>query len=336
MAKSKGSVLGIIAIIIGASGLGLGLFSFFNFQVVEDPTGIEFPVSSEAEIRDALSAIGTGYGIITITNNITLNATIEINGGGNYVIQGAGAVIKCAIDQEAIDITNARSLTIQNIKIDTTEVSLLSLNIIQINEANNNPIYIRNLHIIGDSNTTGRGLYILSDNVWVSECYFYLIDYAIWQAGGNKAHIYDNIIDDFSSRGIYLTGANNFVDGNLINNTGFAGIYAESNSHYNSISNNYIYYFDQWGIYIQTDYNMILGNYIRYGIYAGIYVDGDYNIIEANGCYNAVVPTIIIGFGIWLGGGTNNTVVGNTCLFNESPFGNTGATNTYLSGNQFY
>ncbi|MFX0057983.1 MAG: right-handed parallel beta-helix repeat-containing protein [Candidatus Hodarchaeota archaeon] len=334
---AKSTVLGIIALIIGASGLGLGVFSLLNLlQVEEGSKGIDYPVSSELEIKNALDAIGTGYGIITITNNITLNGTIEINGGGNYIIQGAGAVIKCTNNQEAFDITNAKSLTIQNIKIDATEVTLLSLNIIRINEANNNPIYIRNVHIIGDSNTTGRGIYILSDNIWVSECYFYLVDYAIWQAGGNRAHIYDNVIDDFSSQGIYLTGANNFVDGNLINNTGFAGIYAESYSHYNSISNNHIYLFDQWGIFIQTDYNIILGNYIRYGVYAGIYVDGDYNIIESNGCYNVVVPTIIIGYGIWLGGGTNNTVVGNTCLFNESPFGITLATNTYVSGNQFF
>ncbi|MFX1355895.1 MAG: right-handed parallel beta-helix repeat-containing protein [Promethearchaeota archaeon] len=333
---AKSTVLGIIALIVGASGLGLGVFSILNFQLVDEPQGIEYPVKSEAEINSALSAIGTGYGIIKITKNITLSGTIEIKGGGNYIIQGAGTFMKCAINQKAFDITNARSLTIQNIKIDTTEVTLLNLNIIRINETNNNAIYIRNVHIIGDSNTTGRGIYILSDNVWISECYFHLVDYAIWQAGGNKAHIYDNVIDDFSSRGIYLTGANNFVDGNFINNTGFAGIFTESNSNYNSISNNHIYDFDQWGICVETDYNIILGNYIQYGIYAGIYVDGDYNTIEANGCYNVVVPTIIVGLGIWLGGGTNNTVVGNTCLFNESPFGITLATNTYVSGNQFY
>jgi hypothetical protein len=333
---AKSTVLGIIALIVGVSGLGLGVFSILNFQLVDEPQKIEYPVKSEAEINSALNAIGTGYGIITITNNITLSGTIEIKGGGNYIIQGAGAFIKCAFNQEAFDITNARSLTIQNIKIDTTEVTLLSLNIIRINETNDNPIYIRNMHIIGDSNTTGRGLYILSDNVWVSECYFYLVDSGIWQASGNNAHICDNVIDDFSSRGIYLTGSNNFVDGNLINNTGDYGIFTEYNSHYNSISNNHIYDFDQCGIFVKTDYNTILGNYIRYGVYGGIYIDGDYNTIEANGCYNVVVPTIIIGYGILLGGGTNNTVVGNTCLFNESPFGITLATNTYVSGNQFF
>jgi len=40
MVENKSSLFGIIAIIIGASGLGLGAFSVVNFQVVEGPEGI--------------------------------------------------------------------------------------------------------------------------------------------------------------------------------------------------------------------------------------------------------------------------------------------------------
>lgn len=39
MVKNKSNVFGIIAIIIGASGLGLGAFSIVNFQIVEGPQG---------------------------------------------------------------------------------------------------------------------------------------------------------------------------------------------------------------------------------------------------------------------------------------------------------
>lgn len=39
MVKNKSTVFGIIAIIIGASGLGLGVFSIVNFQIVEGPQG---------------------------------------------------------------------------------------------------------------------------------------------------------------------------------------------------------------------------------------------------------------------------------------------------------
>jgi len=39
MVKNKSSLFGIIALIIGASGLGLGAFSVVNFQIVEGPQG---------------------------------------------------------------------------------------------------------------------------------------------------------------------------------------------------------------------------------------------------------------------------------------------------------
>lgn len=340
MGKGKSAVLGIIALIIGMSGLGLGLYTFLNPQVIEESKGIEYSVSSETQIRDALDAIGMGYGILTITNNITLSGTIEIDGGGNYIIQGVGVTIQCASDKGAINITNARSLTIQNIKIDTTAVTISSLNIIQIDETDDNSIYIKKVHIEGDSNTMGRGLYINSDNVWVCECYFDTLAYAIWQEGGKKAHIYDNVINYVGSGGIRLTGISNFVDGNLITNTGLYGIWSESLSYYNTISNNIIYFFDQWGIRISADKNIISGNYIQWDNditeSAGIYVDGNYNTINGNGCFNIEILTILYGFGIRIAAGNNNTVVGNTCLFNEMAFYDAGSTDTYVSGNQFY
>lgn len=40
MVENKSSLFGIIAIIIGASGLGIGVFSVVNFQVVEGPQGL--------------------------------------------------------------------------------------------------------------------------------------------------------------------------------------------------------------------------------------------------------------------------------------------------------
>jgi len=345
MGKNTGAMLGIIALIIGAAGAGMGVFLYLNPQVEEvvveeELNGMEYPVSSESEINNALDAIGTGYGIITITNNITLNGTIDINGGGNYIIQGVGAVIKCASSQGAFNITDAGSLTIQNIKIDTTEVVTANLNIIQINEINDNPIYIRNAYIEGDSNTIGRGIYINSDNVWVSECNFDSLAYAIWQDGGKKAHIDDNVINYVGTGGIRLTGISNFVESNLITNTGLYGIWTESTSSYSTISNNIIYFFDQWGIRISADKNIITGNYIQWDNditeSAGIYVDGSYNTINGNGCFNIEILTILYGFGIRIAAGSNNTVVGNTCLFNEMAFYDAGSTDTYVSGNQFY
>jgi len=41
MANGKGTALGIIGIIVGVSGLGLGVYSTINFQLVEGPQGLE-------------------------------------------------------------------------------------------------------------------------------------------------------------------------------------------------------------------------------------------------------------------------------------------------------
>ena len=83
--------------------------------------------------------------------------------------------------------------------------------------------------------------------------------------------------------------------------------------------------------------NFIKDVQIKTSTLAGIYIDGSYNSIIGNGCYNVDSTPIGIGFGINIMGGTNNTVVGNTCLFNDNPFLAGGsATNTYVSGNQFY
>jgi len=340
MGNGKSSVLGIIALIIGVSGLGLGLFTFLAPFEVKEPKGIEYYVSSETEIINALNAIGTGYGIISITKNITLTDKIDINGGVNYLIQGVGATIKCSSNQGAFNITNAGSLIIQNVKIDTSDVITANLNIIRVEELNDNHIHIRNVRIIGDSYTIGRGIYLLSDNVWISECYFYRLNYAIWQNGGRFAHIYDNVINVVGTGGIRLTGISNFVDGNLITNTGLYGIWSESLSSYNTISNNIIYFFDQWGIRISADKNVISGNYIQWDNditeSAGIYVDGSYNTINGNGCFNIQIISILYGFGIRIAAGNNNTVVGNTCLFNEMAFSDVGSTDTYVYGNQFY
>ena len=39
MVENRSSIFGTIAIILGASGLGLGMFSVINFQVVTGPQG---------------------------------------------------------------------------------------------------------------------------------------------------------------------------------------------------------------------------------------------------------------------------------------------------------
>ena len=102
--------------------------------------------STELELNNALNSIGTGSGTIYITNSITLSSTININGGGSYIIQGygKGTVIGCTGDQNIFDVQNAIYCKIQNLKIDTSNMTVHN-RIININEVNDNPIYIENI-----------------------------------------------------------------------------------------------------------------------------------------------------------------------------------------------
>ena len=100
--ENRSSLFGIIAIIIGAAGVGLGTFSVANFQILEGPQGPQgepgddgqegidgidgvdgingidglngtdginppfYCCSSQSEIEEALDTIGTGYGTILL------------------------------------------------------------------------------------------------------------------------------------------------------------------------------------------------------------------------------------------------------------------------------
>jgi hypothetical protein len=76
--ENKSSLFGIIALIIGASGLGLGLFSVVNFQTVEGPQGL--PGEDGQDGKDVPEKISVGildpdYGD-TISGNITIKIIV--------------------------------------------------------------------------------------------------------------------------------------------------------------------------------------------------------------------------------------------------------------------
>ncbi len=86
MVENKGSLFGIIAIIIGASGLGLGAFSIVNFQVVEGPPGGDGQDGTDGQ--DA--PIGLVVGILdpdqddTVWGEIVIRALVY--GSNNYSV----------------------------------------------------------------------------------------------------------------------------------------------------------------------------------------------------------------------------------------------------------
>ena len=87
MVENRSTLFGIIALIIGVSGLGLGAFSVVNFQVVEGPPG--------QDGQDGIDGEDAPGGFIvrildpdngeSVKGNITIRALIY--GSENYTVQ---------------------------------------------------------------------------------------------------------------------------------------------------------------------------------------------------------------------------------------------------------
>lgn len=398
MVENKSSLFGIIAIIIGASGLGIGAFSVVNFQTVEGPQGLPgddgqdapggllvgildpddgevvsgsvtirtliygsesytiqilrngteigtstpmiwdttmindgwwnitvvatdtltnnqsqdevmvyiqnveystnvYYCSSQSEIEDALDTIETSHGAIIITKNIMLNSTININNGGNYIIQGAGTVtLNRNASDETFSITNVQSCTIKDLIIDTTNITSSSMQGIYINEGNNNPVYIQNIQIHGGN---GRGILVISENVWIQNCVIYDIKIGILLAIGSLyCHILDNSIFAVNpstgyAYGIYADMAESLtISGNVIYDVAVSagaeasGISLES-SYSSTISNNVV-----------RDISSSSGNAI------GIYTNGLFDSISGN-VVNEISSISGVAYGMWLFGGAS-------------------------------
>lgn len=78
MVENKSSLFGIIALIIGASGLGLGAFSIVNSQLIEGPQG---PPGEDAPGDLIVRILDPDYGE-AVLGNITIRALIY--GSENY------------------------------------------------------------------------------------------------------------------------------------------------------------------------------------------------------------------------------------------------------------
>jgi hypothetical protein len=356
MERNKLSAITMIAVILGAAGLGAGAYSVISVQTGavkgddgddgdDGASGIttityitenEYHCSTEAEINNALDAIGTGNGKIMITEDITLTSPIQIDGGGSYIIQGTGlSTIDCGGDRTAFNITDATACTIRDLKIDSSDGSQTT-RIININEISDNPIYIDEVQFIGD-NFDGYGIYIESENIWVSGCYFYCLYNGIYiTTTGNKAHIFSNTIV-LSYYGIYSLSDYCVFEGNY-HYSGDRGI--QINGTYNTVANNIIFNVDRKAIAVGTgDYNTITGNVITKDDFDSdfyddicicIECDADNNTVVGNGCFDNKNFGFGDGYGIWIKT-TNcdyNTIVGNTCLNNDINFLDDG-TNTF-------
>ena len=289
MSKSKSNIVGILAIILSVAGLGLGGYVFIsdlNVGEIQGPPG--YYCASALELQQTLDSIGNESGVITITNDITLNGEINVNGGGFYVIQGQNPAITIHSEGDwmSFNISNAAYCRIQNLILNVTDVITNSKAIINIEEINNNPVYIENVQITRISGTAGMGINILSDNIRVKNCYMNQIYQAIYQpnSGGNYADISDNVISGCVSYAVSINGDYNNIHGNKFEACSDFAIYLGSSSDFNRITDNLLNNTDR-GIELSYSCNNTI---IRNEIYS----------------ISAAFPAIYI-----FGGGSNDNIV---------------------------
>ncbi|TXT61194.1 MAG: hypothetical protein BAJALOKI3v1_810017 [Promethearchaeota archaeon] len=323
--EKKGTIIGLIAVILALGGLGLASYNIFVPQGQLDDNPQYFCYSS-TEVQNAIDEIGSGAGVIIIAQDITLSDTIDIDQGGDYIIQGNGAItISCGGNRTAFRVSDMETLTIQNLKIDASNLSTPTLNIININDENDNPVIIENVQIHGIG--LGNGIEIRSDNVWVKDCHLNALDKGIRLNESSHNCITGNIIENLSGsvdgRGIILTGAaNNTIIGNIIDNINGdddgIGIYV-LDANYNAITDNIISNLDgnddAMGIFVSDSaYNTFDGNRFNnynsgndiYGVWLAI--RSDYNTFNDN-TFSNFNPTDD-SFGI-ICNGNYNTISGN-------------------------
>jgi len=339
MSEIKGRGILVIALLLAVGGIGLGGYS--TIQVVtgglQGPPGADgvdgtdgqdapgYYCSTGSELQNAIDTIGSGTGRIFITDDITLNATIDVDGGGNYNIQGAGAfTVDCGGDRQAFYITDAGSCILRDFKINA---SLLTTDqeIIHITEGNNNSVYIQNIQILGDNEGIGVGIYIQSENVWIQNCYIFGLRDGINSIGG-YAHISENTIEYCSFIAIWIipNGHNGIIESNYLYYN-YIGIAVESDD--NIVANNLIYNTGRQGISVAwANRNVITGNIIAYDYVASlsdntgiVLISADYNTISNNGIFYFTNPDTGTGYGMYLSGSLNNEniITGNNLQGNE-------------------
>jgi len=302
--------------------------------------------ASEEEINDALTDIGTGSGTIYITENIHLVNTIEIDGGGSYIIQGVSpsTFINCSGDRTAIDIDITSSCILRDLTIHAQDLVTSTLPIISVTDS---LTQIENVKIFGDADRNGRGIYVNAQHVEISNCFITNVRTGIyaWSLSYDMK-VTDNSIfycDTGSvGHGIYLYGDRTICTNNLVQYCR-SGIFVYAD--YSIISNNLVYSSFLYGIQIYLRYNSISSNVVRgqsvdagsttiYGIRVGS--NADYNVFSGNNVY--YVRNSGAGDGIGLGieasNCDENTVVGNS-MFNCDINYEDNSLTTLASGNNY-
>ncbi len=315
-------------------------------SVLNDPQVYEYYCDTQAEITGALTAIGTGSGTITITEDITLSSTITVNGGGDYIVQGiAPGVTLSTGNFDAIDVTAVSTCTLRDLTIDVSGFTSQSNAI----HSSDDFVHVENIIVFGDADGWGMGIVVQGSNTWVKDCYITNITTGIRadsnvhtiEISGNtilycngstvgkgidlnnvaRITCMDNRIE-LCRKGIALFAvSNSVVEDNILYQNWYSGIDLEDSSD-NTITGNVITGLTSWGttnhagIYLldHCDYNVISSNLIK-----------EYNDTGTGTAYGiCIVDTTA----------EANTIVGNTMLQNDQDYSD-GGTGTVAYGNNY-
>lgn len=334
--ENSGKAIGVIALILALSGLGLASYNLFgpNNQLDVNP---QYFCYSSTDVQNAIDEIGSGSGTIIIAQDITLSDEINIDQGGNYIIEGDGAVtVTCGENNSAFSVTNVTTVTIQDLTINASDISTATLVIMLINDANDNPVIIQNVKISGMG--MGHGIEIRSDNVWVQDCHIDALERGIRLNESSHNIITGNLIKNLDSnsddgRGIILLdAANNTIMGNVIDNIdgnddgiGFYLIDADNNVIADNMISDLKGDDDAIGIFMSSsEHNTIGGNRfidLKPATDAyGMWVTGlsDFNTISDN-TFKDIITTDYA-YGITCDAGFN-TISGNSFDFIDADVG---------------
>ncbi|MBN1803123.1 MAG: right-handed parallel beta-helix repeat-containing protein [Candidatus Lokiarchaeota archaeon] len=340
MTSRKGMALSVMTIIIACSGTVLGAYAVLSLGVIEGDSGESgtqgnYPAiycASGAEVQEAIDSIGLTKGLIVITQDFSVSEPINIDGGGEYIIQGAEmALITIDGDFSAFNISRALSCVIKQLTLDGSAITSDDVPMISVNERDNNPVHIENIQFIGGvSNDEARGVYVNSDHVWVEDSSFANLYQGICSEDAYYCHILDNYFNEIKYSAIFGTGfSRNVLQGNIMFNVR-RGIRLYDYSNSNSIISNIIRNFTQYGVLISYCYlNSIVGNSLnndlgklesnKYGIYIG---NSEKTAITGNTVNYVQADAPGTGYGFYMLDSDYNTVVGNVFTLNDVPLYN--------------
>ena len=293
------------------------------------------------EITLALDDIGTGGGTIIITKSIPDLSTISLTQGGSYIFQGVGGVTLTPT-LRAFEVSNVKSCIIRDLTIDGSQTNPTDI-LIYITEANDNPVSIQNVQIIGN-NPDGIGIRTVTNNVLIEDCYLEGLNHGIYISGtARNCRVMGNSLYNISNNAIYLLdgGASHVIEGNIINKTG-VGI--QMSCDFSSIGNNVITYLAGTGIHVtQGSGNQVTGNSVYYddnqndaGNIFGILlsVNANYNSITGNGIYSIFNAGSGIGYGMNITTTCiQNVITGNNLYNNEDNTINDNSVNNIVANN---